>query len=272
MYAEAIQVWDQLGLTEDHAESRRKVSQGATIELENKYLIEKAFEVSGNKQDITVINTDSDTIVSTSDYDVDLRDGNVEWSGTDNSNLKIRYKVAPIANEVCVNKLESAKDTIDRVTNTVFGETKQVTESYDASDEMERLTLFNRPVQNVSDVKINTAQAGEPDDFITLAEGRSEDFIVTKQGIEFTGYETEEGIRNIEVSYSYGYPTVPEDVVKLARDMAAVEVANDTVLSEISEGRDDYAMRVPDTFINRKDEILSGWTIQRINDQVPVEL
>lgn len=274
MYAKPLEVWDQLDQNEDRSENLRNVSQGEKRELQEKYLIADSFTVSNTDQDV-IIRDDNGNIVSTSDYVVNLRDGSIEWNGADGEDLRVRYKTAPVPNEVTENKIKAATDRVDERTNTTFNGTKTVTETYDIeSEDMRELVLFNRPVKSLEEVKFNKAKTGASDDFETLSLGRDGDvFLRDELSIEFaTTTYVRKGAANLQVKYTYGYSDIPEQINKIVRVMAAQSLMEDTVLGEIIEGRDDYGTQLPEGFISRKEEILDSWTIQRMNEQVPVQL
>lgn len=274
MYAQPLEVWDEVGQTKNNAESFGNVKTGKELDLKEKFLIQNSFTVSGSDQDIVVQNS-SNNIVSDSDYDVGLRDGKVTWNGTDNEDIKIRYKAAPIPNEVCVNKIESATEQIDRETNTTFNGLETVTETYDiTSKNMKELVLFNRPVRSVDSVRVNEAKTGSTDDFNNLDIGRDKDvFRRNDLCIEFTSPSViYPGSANLEVTYSYGYNDIPREINRAARKLAAKKLMEDTVLGEIMDGRDDYGTQLPDGFNNDLDKLISEWTIQRMGEQVPVDI
>jgi len=274
MYAEPLEVLDRIGQVNPRKEVERNISQGSTVELENKYLIQNAFTVNSNKQDI-VITVDDGSTASTSDYEVDLRDGSVTWNGTDGEDLTIRYKTAPIPNSEVVSEIEAATERIDDFTNTTFNSLETVTETYDAEhvDNLE-LILFNRPVRSIDSVRINEAKTGSSDDFNDLDIGRDKDvFRRDDLSIEFTTSSVlYRGSAVVEVTYSYGYQDIPSQIADLTKKMAIQSLAENTVMSEILEGRDDYGTQIPDSFNREKEKVLSSWRIQRMGEPVPVDL
>jgi len=274
MYAEPLEVLDRVGQVDSRKEVHRNVSTGANVELENKYLIQEAFTVNSNKQDI-VITVDDGSTASTSDYKVDLRDGSVTWNGTDSEDLTIRYKTAPLPNSEVVSEIEAATERIDDFTNTTFNGLETVTETYDVNDvENLELVLFNRPVRSIDSVRINEAKTGSSDDFNDLDIGRDKDvFRRDDLSIEFTTASVlYRGSAVVEVTYSYGYQDVPSQIADLTKKMAIQSLAENTVMSEILEGRDDYGTQIPDSFNREKEKVLSSWRIQRMGEPVPVDL
>lgn len=272
MYAEPLEVWDQLGHTENRSENFSGVSTGDELELDETYLIQDAFTVSGSEQDVYI--EEDGSVASTSDYEVDLRDGTVSWNGADNVDIFIRYKTAPVPNEVVIRALETATQEIDDRTNTTYNGLEEVTHTYDIhSTSKKEYVLFNRPVRELKSARFNEANAGEADDFTTLDVGRDGDIyrrddlsiVLTKEA------PLEKGLAKLEVTYDYGYADIPDAINKLCRIMAAQEIFQNTIIGEGVDGRDDYDPRIPTDFINDKEELLDRWTIQRMGEPVPVE-
>lgn len=272
MYAKPLEVWDALDLTKNRSEEFPNTDGGTTLNLENNYLIQDAFDVSGSKQDVEVLI--SGTVQSTSDYDVDLRDGKVTWNGSDGSDLKIRYKTAPVPNSTCVEELESASQTIDRKTNTTFDGTETVTEIYDWEKGAEELVLFNRPVQSLVSVDVNEARPGESDDFTNLTKGRENDvWLADNLSIRFTSpWDITSGKSKIKVEYEYGYSNVPNDIQKAARMLAQKSLLQNNVVGETVDGRDDFNPGQAPNFISDIDDLLNGWTQMRMGEQPPLKV
>ncbi|MFB6147609.1 MAG: hypothetical protein ABEJ66_01880, partial [Candidatus Nanohaloarchaea archaeon] len=189
-YCTPLGVWEAIASAEDKSENFTGISDGETIELAEKNLIEGAFPASDNSfssdQDVIVLDSNGN-IQSTSDYTVDLRDGEIEWNGGSTIDPTVRYKVPPVSvpNRSVVDKIKEATDEIDNKTETTFDGTETVTETLDSEGSS---TLFyhlsNRPVDSINSLKVNRADIGDADDFETLTEGRADDF-VQEDGIGF---------------------------------------------------------------------------------------
>jgi len=276
MYAQPLEVLDQIDHTENRSESFSSVSQGSEKELEETYLIENAFTVSGNDQDVVIKEGgEGGTTASTSDYEVDLRDGSFTWNGTDGVDLYIRYKTGPVPNEVVKNEIESATDAIDDYTNTTFNGTETVTETYNIDERGQReLVLYNRPVQSISQVRVNEARVGDSDDFRELDSGRSNDYYQQDElSVAFVGENIPpQGRAVLEIEYTYGYSDIPNEINKVCRMMAAQSLFQNNIAGEGVDGRDDYDPRLGGDFINDKEDILDSWRIQRMGEPVPVNL
>lgn len=272
MYAEALTVLDSLGQVENHDEEFTSVSQGEDVELKNTYLIQNSFTVNSSDQDVEVY--ESGSIAATSDYEVDLRDGTVTWNGTDGVDLRIRYKVGPIPNEVVVSEIKSATEEVDQMTNTTFDGTEEVTHTYDMEKGMNEIVLFNRPVQNLSEARVNRADVGKTDDFEVLEQGRSGDIYLQDDiSIQLTpSASIAPGKAKLELTYTYGYEDLPDPINKLVRAMTENSLMENTVLGEVMDGRDDYGVQLPGGFMKGKQQILNNWTVNRFGEPVPAEI
>lgn len=271
MYAEPLEVWDMLDQTNNNSESFNNVSSGEELSLDEKFLIQEAFEHDSSKQDI-LIKTESG-VASTSDYEVDLRDGNVTWNGS-MGDLKIRYKTAPLPNSVCVSEIKSASQDIEDITGTTFDGLKQVTEIYSLQKRDQELILFNRPVREIVEVRHNKNAPGDEDDYEVLESGRPNDYYLSDRlSVKFLhSGNARPGADNLEITYKYGYENIPEQVNRMVRAEAAISLVDNHAMGEALDGTDDFNARLPRGFINRKDELLSRWTITRMGEQVPTKV
>lgn len=263
VYATALEVWDELGALNEASEEFTSVNGGDTMELSNKFLVQKAFTTAqnselGSDQDVIVLDS-SGTVQSTSDYTVDLRDGEVDWSGSDGVDLTVRYKYAPVPDSLVQDKLAQATKTIDQKTGTTFDGVVTVTdEIYDGTGYgNEFYPLRNRPVDSVDTVEVNEAKPTDTDDWNTRTEGRSEDYIVRSDiGLKFVNTDAAPGdsVANLRVTYDYGYSNVPDDINRVCRLITIVDLAKTEVFAAAFEGRDNFD---PETLGEYRTEIES---------------
>jgi len=271
MYAEPLTILDSLGKAENHSESFTSVSSGDTLELAENYLIGRAFDENNGKRDIFV--EENGSLAAQSDYEVDLRDGTVTWNGATGVDLDIRYKIGPVPNEVVVSEIESAQEQVDEMTNTTFDGYEQVTHTYDHEEHRDSFVLFNRPVHELVEARHNKAKLGDADNFKQLDLGRDGDiFLRDDTSVQLTPTAgIPDGVANLEITYKYGYDNVPAPINKLVRAMTERSLLNNTVLGEVMDGRDDYGVQLPGTFINEKQEIIDNWSLNRFGEPVPAE-
>lgn len=277
MYCTALEIHDQADtLTNASAsESAGNLTvDGGTIELENNYLVEKAFPQSqfsdqNSDQDIRLF-IDGD-LVDPSEYEVNLRDGIIEETDTAITDAttvdEVRYKHSSIPNSVVVDAIEAATEHIDNKTNTTFdGTVTRTDELYDGEGYHSREYQFEaQPVQTVSNVEVNQARIGNPDDWKTVTEGRAEDYVQYQNvGIKFmdSSNAPNDEPRNLKVSYDYGFPNIPEDINLLCRRIVIRGLANDQTFAAVIDGVDDFNPETTTNFNKSISEVLDEWTVR----------
>jgi hypothetical protein len=269
MFAQPLEVWDRLDLSDNNQESFSDVSSGERIELAEPYLIQNAFP----RQSRDVLVFDGQSLIPTSDYEVILRDGAIEWNGSNGIDLRIRYKTAPVPNSVCVNAIEAAQEQIEQTTGTTFDGTETVTEQYDYTRRDTTISLFNRPVDSINSVKVFKEDEGNDSDTKTLTQGRAEDYYLKNSSLHITTpRDIPAGRAVVEIEYEYGHEDTPSEVEKVTRMIASKELMQNNTVGEIVDGREDYSPRPTPSFNSDIDEILNSYQIVRVGEQVPREL
>lgn len=277
-YCDPIEVWEDLGAAQDKSETFTSTADGDTVSLTDKNLIGNAFPAADNSfssdQDV-IVEDGSGNIQSTSDYSVDLRDGEVTWSGTTAIDMTVRYKIPsdPVPNRRVIEFIKSASGEIDDRTETTFNGLATTTDKLDGRGVDELFyALPRRPVDSISTLKVNRADIGDSDDYDTLTEGRDQDFIQSENiGFRFTDTEVsaEKGIEKIEVTYDYGFSNIPDEINELCRMLVIQKLFQNNVISEGIEGRDDYNPNIRGDFLNDKEDIFSRYSIENYSMPVP---
>lgn len=276
-YCTPLDVWDALRLTKERSEDFTSVSSGDTLDLSNKYLIDTAFLASQNtdlSSDQTVIITDSSgTVQSTGDYNVDLRDGEIEWNGSNDADLTVRYKTAPIPNRTVQQIIDDKTKQIDERTETTFDGVATTTDVYDGTGLRDDFyPLFNRPVDSVDTVRVNDASSGDSDDWVTQTEGRDEDYIVIKDiGLRWINNETHptKDVANLEVTYDYGYSGIPDDIKRLCITMTARHLFRENIISANTEGINEFDPRTTEIFLNDEEKVINRYKSFKMHEHIP---
>lgn len=272
-YCTPIEVWEALGAAQDKSEDFTSVADGDTISLAEKNLIGNAFPASDNSfssdQDI-IVEDSNGNIQSTSDYSVDLRDGEVDWNGGTTIDATVRYKIpaVTIPNRRVVDFIKQASDRIDDRTETTFnGLNAGYTETLDGGGERQLFyPLEKRPVDNIQSLKVNRAAIGEADDYDSLTEGRPDDFIQEDNiGFRFTttSVSADEGVDKIEVTYDYGYSNIPEEINELCIGLVIKKFFQNNVIEEGIEGRDDFNPSIKGDFLNDLEDIFDRYSVEK---------
>lgn len=239
-YCTPLEVWDELGITNDAEESVTSVTSGYTISLSNKYLIDTAFP-SNTK---TIILTIDGNVQASSDYTIDKRMGEIDYSGTDTGDGTVEYKYAPIDNATVSSIISDVEKDIDKKTGTTFDGTVQLTdEVYNGNDRYDKQYLFRKqPVTSISSVEVNVAELGEVDDWKSRTEGRGEDYLVQDHGVLFMSNEAapDPYPHSLRVTYSYGYSSVPGTIRELTLQMTIDRMMNNQVLAANIKGKDNF--------------------------------
>ena len=139
--------------------------------------------------------------------------------------------------------IEEAEGIIDDYAGHDFDEHEGAEEYYDG-DEEETLLLRNRPV-----IEVTTVEGRNSGAFAELTEFDPEtgegNWHVEDLSAGILAFEDppSEGVKNIRVTYSYGYETVPGNIAALAAVLAAIpalaiaaNVVNPSGLASVSQG------------------------------------
>lgn len=268
-YCTHLDVADMLGMTKEASQDFSSINNGDDLDLSEKYLIPNAFTTEQNSelssdQDVIVLDS-SGNVVATSDYDVDLRDGVVTYTGSSGPiDLTVRYKHMSMPPETLTKEIEEQQAIIDDKLSTTFNGTEtQSNEIYDGLGVgQHEYTLDKRPVTSIDTVEVNEAKLGDNDDWKTRTQGRSDDYIKRNTyGILFTSDDVAPAQRpaSLRVSYDYGYTDVPDDIRKLCKLRTAHALLKNQVAEVNIEGKDNFDPETINTLKSEIDEIQSYW-------------
>jgi len=277
MYCTALEIHDQADtLTNASAsESAGNLTvDGGTIELENSYLIEKAFPQSqfsdqSGDQDIRLFLDGN--LIDPSEYTVNLRDGVIEETGTAITDAttvdNVRYKHSSIPNSVVVDAINAATEHIDNKTNTTFnGTVTRTDEIYDGEGGRSReYQLDGQPVQSISSVEVNKASLGNSDDWQSVTAGRANDYVeYQKVGLKFMNSSNapRDEPRNLKLTYDYGFPDIPDPINLLCRRIVIRGLANDQTFAAVIDGVDDFNPETTTNFNKSISEVFDEWTVR----------
>lgn len=273
MYCTPLEVHNKADTVDNKVDKDVTVENGE-IELDNTLLIADAFPSSDfddQTNDQTVRIFADGSLVDDSEYEINLRDGVISETGTALSSAtnveKVRYKASDIPNETVENAIAAATEHIDNLLNTTFGGTVTRTgELYDGEGYRDSIYQFEgQPVQTVSNVEVNKADIGRPDDWRTMTEGRAEDYVPYQSaGIQFMDSvdAPDDEPRNLKVTYEYGYPNVPEDINLLCRQIVIRGLANDQTFAAVIDGVDDFNPETTTNFNKGISEVVDEWKIR----------
>lgn len=140
--------------------------------------------------------------------------------------------------------ITEASDLITDMCGTPFT-SQSYTEYFDYSGE-DRIQLRYSPLLAVTSFEYNTASLGETETWVSKTEGTH--FIKYPQYSELllvsSKFAPNEGNRNIKVTYTAGYSTVPLKVQALATKMVAHRVLSSLISNNINEGNDGGSISV----------------------------
>ena len=277
MYCTPLEVHDQADtLTNSSAsESDGNLTvDGGTIELDNSYLVENAFpqsDFSDQSQDQDVRLFLDGNLIDPSEYTVRLRDGVIEETNSKITNAtnvtEVRYKHSNVPNEVVVTAIDAATDHVDDLTNTTFnGTVTRTDELYDGEGGSTTVYQFDaQPVDSIGSVEVNTASIGESDNWKSLTEGRSDDFVPYQGvGIQFMDSDNapDDEPRNLRVTYDYGFPSIPNPINLLCRRIVIKGLANDQTFSAIIDGVDDFNPETTTNFNKGIEKVVDEWKVR----------
>lgn len=277
MYCTPLEIHDQADTLTNASASESKGNltvDGGTIELENSYLVENAFPQSdfsdqSSDQDIRLFIDNS--LVDPDEYNINLRDGVIEETGTAISNgnevTNLRYKHSNVPNEVVVTAIEAATEHIDDLTNTTFnGTVTRTDEIYDGEGERDRVYQFDgQPVDTVDSVSVNTASIGNPDNWKSMTEGRADDYVEYQGlGIQFMDSPDapDDEPRNLKVTYDYGFSNIPKPINLLCRRIVIKGLANDQTFAAVIDGVDDFNPETTTNFNKSISEVVDEWKVR----------
>jgi len=246
-------------------EAASNASDGDTLVLENDNVVKGAFPAD----DKTLILTVDGNVQDPVNYDVNLDDGEIDYTGSDTGTATVDYRYAPVANSVIQQSIDNALAEVENITNTVFGGrnyvSKEVYDShtfYDQSATERLYTLLNRPVQYVGKVEI------WDDGWTEMTEGRDEDYVVEgKKGVRFTGngQSPPNDRRSVRVSYEYGYDELPGGVRDAVVKIVEKALFKDRVHGAGLEGRDDFDPETVNSFRPEIEELVMRWKVERLD-------
>jgi hypothetical protein len=211
------------------------------------------------------------TLQATRDYTVDIRDGEIEYNGSDSGAATVSYKYADIANSVVQEAIDSATAEIDDELDTTFNGLKTVTnEYYNGQGETDVTYVFDkRPVARVDAVARNENTPSESPSYVDMTQGLGEDYVKdSSAGVRFINSQNypKDAPRELRVSYAYGYDTLPADINELCKIMVLKSLFKDRVHGAGIDGRDNFDPQTVDSYSMEIDKIMDRWRLNRFDN------
>jgi hypothetical protein len=137
-----------------------------------------------------------------------------------------------------------ASERLDNIAGRVFGATSY-TDYIDYAGE-ERIMLKHAPLISVASIEYNDQPSGETPNWVTKTE--DVDFVVYPDTGEvlvvLNKWLPKDGNRNIRITYTSGYTSVPEMVQMAVSKMVALRVLNSLITKNVNEGSDGGSISV----------------------------
>lgn len=258
-YTTPKQVFRSMQRIDRAEESKDSVSNGDSIELTNRFIVEDSETV-----------TLDGSSVADSDYEVDLVANTVTYTGSGTGTLSVDYSFAPYDSKTVKDRIAEVEDYIDDFTNSTYDGLVQVTdELYDGGERDQRTYVFDkRPVRSVSKVAINEPNDADSNpNYVSLDSGLGNDYNQYKElGIRFIGDDNHPSTkpRELQVSYQYGYSDVPGTIQAAATELVVDDLIRGTVSGAMVDGRDNFDPQTVNVQSKQWREKLQQYKIDRM--------
>jgi len=262
-YTTPLKVFRSMNRIEEAEETFTSVSDGDTFELANNYII----------KDSETVTLDGSSVAD-SDYEIDLENNSITYTGTGSGDLTVDYSFGPYNSTTVENKIAAVEDYIDDFTNSTYDGEAQVTdEVYNGAGEyVDEYPFVRRPVRSVSKVEVNEPGAGSGNpNYVEVTEGLGEDYVEMQDiGIRFLteGKKPSGNPRDLRVNYSYGYSDVPSDLEQAATEMVVDDLTRGTVSGAMVDGRDNFDPQTVNVQKSEYMQVLERYRIERFENIV----
>jgi hypothetical protein len=275
MYVKPRDVYDLLQLSravyDKELNDGNSVSGGDTIDLENQNIIEDgvfADEDTDPSNDQTIKLVIGGTIQDPADYTVNLREGTVEYNGTDTGTAEATYFYTDerIPSSVVSKKIRSATETIDNRTNTTFNGLERVTdEVYVGTGYSEQAyRLDKRPVRDIEKVEVNDAERSEQDNWTEVSSDGGNEYVEDgRVGLAFIGNDLwpKDRRRALRVTYTYGFAELPDSIKNLCLSYVGDELLDFQVVASNVKGRDNFDPETTEVLEMSKQEVIDQYRV-----------
>lgn len=248
-YTNPLDVWQRTGRNKRRQTEETGVEPGDTVNLK-KYVIEDSETVYADNSE-------------TEDYDINLDDNTLTFTGDNPADLKIHYQTAPVSNKRTVRAIEQATDTVEEETETKYGALRRVKdEVYESDGERQQTFMLNDvPVRNIKKVEYNRKErSGTKPDWIKLEE--EEDYFL-KSNIALQLRKGDRQPRKhqeaVRVTYDYGYEDVPPQIKDLTEMLAVTNLYKDAVKGAGIDGRDNFSPDTTDLYRPEIQRAIEEW-------------
>ncbi|MHA1383230.1 MAG: hypothetical protein ACTSR3_05695 [Candidatus Helarchaeota archaeon] len=264
-YITPLELWKSLG--KDAFTKVRNEVVGTGNGVNTSFSLDHDNVVSGSE----TIYTDS-TIVA--DYSIDLDDGELTLTASDNSVVTADYSYADIPDSHVQEILERADAELTESTGRTFT-TSSTSEYIDVEDStQDEYFLLNYPVITISSLQTNTSSSvTDTPSWRTLTQGLGNDFLANTEDLKvgkfrFIDNFPNKGKDRIKVTYTYGLTGSDLALVKeLATLLATRQMINSTIYQTIFKGRDSSSPINLDVVENRIKELTRK--LKKINIERP---
>jgi len=205
----------------------------------------------------------------TSGISLNYDDGKITFSSAPSSGITISadYDYGDIPNSEIQEILNRANEELVLFTGRNF-ESGSTSEYLDVEDGQTEFFLNNYPVITISSVKVNTASSvTDTPAWSSSTEGLGNDYIADLDWgrIRFIDNYPPKGERRIEVSYTYGYSSVPSLAKELEILLATRKMINSAVYKAIFKGQDGFTPVRLEEIENRIGELTRALRKQNIS-------
>jgi len=269
-YATTHEVWKHLG--DDAYTKVRDETLGTGNGTTTVFDFDEDNLISGS----VTIYTDG-SIVTSSEYTLNLDDGKVTFSSAPTSGIVVTadYDYSDVPDSWVSSVLDQADDELESLTGRYFGHTSGTeyisVEEGDLKGGDVIFWLKNYPVTHINYVSCNTASSvtdtpqwsastgGLGNDYLTNSDDLSLGRIRWIDNFPLAGQD------RIKINYSYGYATTPPLVKELSILLAIRKLINSAVYKSIIKGRDGFTPVRLDEIDNRINSLLRIYRKQNIN-------
>lgn len=278
-YAKPIDIYQELQLSnavfKKELNDGQSISDGDTVDLGNSKVIKDGIlaaedaEVSSDRSIKLYV---GGSLVDTSDYELDLDKGELDYNGSSSGTAEATYfyTEANIPSRIVERRLDAATTYIDNVTNTTFNGTTTVTdEVYSGTgDERQRYIFERRPVRTVDRVEVNDAHITEPDNWTQATSGGGNDYVyIDSLGVEFIDGSLYPGERpyGLRVKYEYGYDNLPSDIKDLTIFYVISNSQKLQIMAANVKGRDNFDPETTNILDKNEKEIIDQYRVNRLS-------